>query len=233
MAVRLSALHAGRPLPPRKFPGTHFCWRLSRPQDHNAAGRIRSVEKIHLIGDRTRDLLACNIVPEPVRCQKFFLEVSIWVYIEVLPRFRPIQRSTWNNVRHGEVYPEHLVFSLAWEYDLCRLSTEFDFWFGIGFSEVYKCVYEWGHGIPDFDCFMRWCLFFRVTRNIRIVPTTTQVRGGLSNWTGCVLILHRRMSLFWEAVVSVILGKIVYVHVSYSERFPKQSYFTVQFQNCW
>jgi hypothetical protein len=26
---------------PRKFPGTHFCWRLSRPQGHSAAGRIR------------------------------------------------------------------------------------------------------------------------------------------------------------------------------------------------
>jgi hypothetical protein len=30
-----------RPLfTPRTFPGTHFCWRLSRPQGHSAAGRI-------------------------------------------------------------------------------------------------------------------------------------------------------------------------------------------------
>jgi hypothetical protein len=29
MAVRLSALRAGRPLTPRKIPGTHLCWRLS------------------------------------------------------------------------------------------------------------------------------------------------------------------------------------------------------------
>jgi hypothetical protein len=27
--------------------------------------------------------------------------------------------------------------------------------------------------------------------------------------------------------------KIVYVRVSYSERFPRYSYFTVQYQNCW
>jgi hypothetical protein len=27
--------------PPGRFPGTHFCYRLSRPQGHNAAGRIR------------------------------------------------------------------------------------------------------------------------------------------------------------------------------------------------
>jgi hypothetical protein len=45
MAVRLSALRAGRALPPRNLPGTHFCQRLSRTQGHSAAGRIRSIEK--------------------------------------------------------------------------------------------------------------------------------------------------------------------------------------------
>jgi hypothetical protein len=65
MAVSLSALRAGRASPPRNLPGTHFCWRLSRPQGHSAAGRIRSIEKIHLIGTRTRDLLVCSIVPQP------------------------------------------------------------------------------------------------------------------------------------------------------------------------
>jgi hypothetical protein len=45
MAVNLSALSASRPLTPRKIPGAHFCYRLSRPQSHNAAGRIRSFEK--------------------------------------------------------------------------------------------------------------------------------------------------------------------------------------------
>jgi hypothetical protein len=33
-----------QPFTPRKVPGTHFCWRLSRPQSHSAAGRIRSIE---------------------------------------------------------------------------------------------------------------------------------------------------------------------------------------------
>jgi hypothetical protein len=28
-------------LSPRKITGTHFCYKLSRPQDHSAAGRIR------------------------------------------------------------------------------------------------------------------------------------------------------------------------------------------------
>jgi hypothetical protein len=65
MAVRLSALRAGRALHPRNLPGTHFCYRLSRPQGHSATGRIRSIEKIHLIGTRTRDLPVCSIVPQP------------------------------------------------------------------------------------------------------------------------------------------------------------------------
>jgi hypothetical protein len=65
MAVRLSALRAGRSLPPRKIPGTHFCQRLSRPQGHSTAERIRSTEKIRLIGTRTSDLPTCSIVPQP------------------------------------------------------------------------------------------------------------------------------------------------------------------------
>jgi hypothetical protein len=31
------------PLPPGNIPGTHFCWRISRPQDQSAAGRIMSM----------------------------------------------------------------------------------------------------------------------------------------------------------------------------------------------
>jgi hypothetical protein len=42
MAVTLCALHTDRaspPPPPRKIPTTDFCYRMSRPQDHSAAGR--------------------------------------------------------------------------------------------------------------------------------------------------------------------------------------------------
>ena len=35
------------PLPPGNIPGTHFCWRLSRPQGHSAIGRILCQWKIH------------------------------------------------------------------------------------------------------------------------------------------------------------------------------------------
>jgi hypothetical protein len=55
------------PFTPRKIPGTRFCWRLSRPQGHSAAGRIRSIEKSNdPIGIRTRDLPACRITPQPI-----------------------------------------------------------------------------------------------------------------------------------------------------------------------
>jgi hypothetical protein len=54
------------PFTPRKIPGTHFCWRLSRPQGHSAAGRIWPIEKFNdNIRNRTRDLLACSTVPQP------------------------------------------------------------------------------------------------------------------------------------------------------------------------
>jgi hypothetical protein len=65
MEVRLLVLRAGHPLAPGIFLGTHFCYRLSRPQGHSAAGRIRSIEKYgDLIGNRTRGLPACGTVPQ-------------------------------------------------------------------------------------------------------------------------------------------------------------------------
>ena len=45
------------PLPPGNISGTHFCCRLSKFQGHSAVGRHDT------IGDRTRELLACNAVP--------------------------------------------------------------------------------------------------------------------------------------------------------------------------
>jgi hypothetical protein len=54
------------PLSIRKIHANHFCYRLSRPQGHSAAGRMRSIEKkSNEIGNRTRDLPACSIVTQP------------------------------------------------------------------------------------------------------------------------------------------------------------------------
>jgi hypothetical protein len=75
VAVRLSDLCASRlPFNPRKIPGTHFCWRLSWPQGHSAAGRIRSIEKSNdLIENWTHSLPPCSIVPHRFENFKFWL----------------------------------------------------------------------------------------------------------------------------------------------------------------
>ena len=51
--MRTSCLH-----PPANIPGTHFCSRLSRLQEHSTAGRIMSMKNFN-------DLPACGAVPQP------------------------------------------------------------------------------------------------------------------------------------------------------------------------
>ena len=64
--LRLPALRTGRFYPPGNIPGTHFCYRLSRPQGHSAAGRIMLMKNCNdNIGNRTRDLPACSAVHQP------------------------------------------------------------------------------------------------------------------------------------------------------------------------
>ena len=56
--VRLSVLRTGRLYPLGNIPGTHFCLRLSRPQGHSVAGRIRSMKNSNdTIGNRTATFL--------------------------------------------------------------------------------------------------------------------------------------------------------------------------------
>ena len=51
-------------LPPGNVPCTHFCWRLSRTQDHSAIGMIRSVKNSNdTIWNRTSDLPICSKAP--------------------------------------------------------------------------------------------------------------------------------------------------------------------------
>ena len=58
--------NTGRLYPPVNIPGTHFCWRLSRPQGHSSARRIMSMKNSNdTIGNRTRDLPTCSSVPQP------------------------------------------------------------------------------------------------------------------------------------------------------------------------
>jgi hypothetical protein len=58
-------------LPPGNIPATYFCDRLSRPQDHSAAGRIMSMKNSsEFIGNRTRNFPACSAVPQPTAPQR-------------------------------------------------------------------------------------------------------------------------------------------------------------------
>ena len=58
-------------LPPGNAPGTHFCYRLSRPQGHSAIGRIMSMKNSNdTISNRTSDLPICSAVPQPTAPQR-------------------------------------------------------------------------------------------------------------------------------------------------------------------
>ena len=69
--VRLSALRTNRLYPPGSIHGTHFHYRLSRPQGHSAAGRIMSMKNSNdTIGNRTRDLPTSSVVPQPTALRR-------------------------------------------------------------------------------------------------------------------------------------------------------------------
>jgi hypothetical protein len=66
--VRLSAQRTGHLTPQGIIPSTHFCLRLSQPQDHSAAGKIISMKNSSdKIGNRNRDLPAYSKVPQPTK----------------------------------------------------------------------------------------------------------------------------------------------------------------------
>jgi hypothetical protein len=99
MAVRMSALRAGRSLP-RKISGTHFYYRLSLPQCHSAARRIKSTEKSSdLIWNRTRDLLACSILPQPTILQRQYPETDHDDLFHNPHSFDAACCMNWNSVR--------------------------------------------------------------------------------------------------------------------------------------
>lgn len=66
MAVKYTALHAGRALLRELVSGTHFCKRLSKPQDHGVAGSIKKTEnKIYDVnGNRTCDIMERRVMSQ-------------------------------------------------------------------------------------------------------------------------------------------------------------------------
>jgi hypothetical protein len=64
---------------PMMIPGTHFCWRPSRPQGHSAAGRIRPIEKSNdLIRTQTNNILASSTVAQPA----MLLHAPLYIYLD-------------------------------------------------------------------------------------------------------------------------------------------------------
>jgi hypothetical protein len=89
--VRLSALRTGRLYAPINIPGTHFCYRLSQPQGHSAAGRIMSMKNSNdTPGNRTRELPTCSAVPQPTlppRAPRFTRgQLISELFLYILPR---------------------------------------------------------------------------------------------------------------------------------------------------
>jgi hypothetical protein len=84
MAVRLSGLCAGCPLPPRRFLVLISVRGWVNPRCHSASGKVRSIEKSNdLIGLRTHDLPACSIVPQPTtlpRALRLYMSISVKQY---------------------------------------------------------------------------------------------------------------------------------------------------------
>ena len=80
------------PLPPGNTPGTHFCWRLSRPQDHRT-GRIMSLK-----------ISVTTSVIEPATCQ--FVSQCLNHYATAHPKTggKPLNSYTRSQV----LFPERL-----------------------------------------------------------------------------------------------------------------------------
>ena len=63
--VRLSALCTGHLYAKGNIHATHFCYRLSIPECHSVAGRIKSMKYSSDNGNWTHDLPACSAMSQP------------------------------------------------------------------------------------------------------------------------------------------------------------------------
>ena len=73
---------------PRRYPRYSFVLRLSRPQGHSEAGRIKWMQNAtYPVGNRTRDHPACGAVPQPNMPPRwhicFHLEVLTAVLLKI------------------------------------------------------------------------------------------------------------------------------------------------------
>jgi hypothetical protein len=70
--------------------------------------RIRSIEKIHLIGTRTRDLPACSIVPQPITLPRASLLLSRYIFIICYKKHKISVEEEREDLRNFERGPRKL-----------------------------------------------------------------------------------------------------------------------------
>jgi hypothetical protein len=82
-----------RPFTPRKIPGTHFCWRLSRPKGHGAAGRARHLSPSesdetspHYFILHLRLNVPCGLFPSSFTTQILHISISRRSHACYMPR---------------------------------------------------------------------------------------------------------------------------------------------------
>ena len=139
--VRLWALRTDRLYPPGNIPGTHFCYSLSEPQGHSVAGRIMSMKNCNdTIGNRTRDIPTCRVVPQPTvpprdpshprgiqfamhkSCKIIAIQTFNWVTCIFLPHSSNCcqlkEQSNFQELDFNSLWPFHNTFTDNYTHDI-------------------------------------------------------------------------------------------------------------------
>jgi len=155
-AVRLSALRTGRLYPPGYITGTHFCWRLSRPQHHSAARRIMLMKDSNdPIGNWTCNLPACSAVPQPTTPPGTPIQKTVTLVLEHTLTYAtrlPHNTKVWNTARR-------------FVYKTLLLTMYGEFWVPVSFIQA--------NGFIQFH--LRWDrtrIAWKQTKKVKYTPVT-------------------------------------------------------------
>jgi hypothetical protein len=128
MAVNLSALRAGRPLPPRRFLVPIFVSGWVDPRGIVwLEGLVQLKKSNDLIGNRNRDLPACSIVPQPTTLPRAW---NRWT-LKWLLKKQVCTSSGYSPVagtgEHGDEYLDFIIQGISWRVECPELWSEIDY----------------------------------------------------------------------------------------------------------